>query len=120
MAKFEGVVKYQEMKKKHNITDEQIKAWAKGAQNNKFVKHGGDILVLPWLFAVFSILCCQLCCCSLPCLYSKGCCCFKKCSGYKKKGTIDEETNEIYICYKDYLKFGLDPSNPLIIETTGT
>ena len=118
IAKEEGVLKYREMKHKLNMTEEQIEAWTKKFQNQKVVKHAGDLLVLPYLFCIFALVCFQCCICSIPCLYSKGCCCFKKCNGYKKKGTIDKENNEIYILYKDYLKFGIvDRSKAMIIET---
>ena len=79
------------------------------------MKHTANFFIIPWLFCFLALVCCQLCICSLPCLYSKGCCCFKKCNGYKKKGTVTE-TRDVYVLYKDYIKFGLDISNPMIIE----
>ena len=103
MALEEALIHY----RKADLTEEEIIAFSKKLQDNPFVKHTGDLLILPYLFSLLALVCCQCCICSLPCLWHKGCCCFKKCSNYKRKGTVNYGEDVIYICYKDYIKYGV-------------
>ena len=77
----------------------------KRATKNKYVRYAAHVIILPYLFAVLVCVWVQCFMCSLPCLWYKGCCCFKKCSNYKKKGTIHKESGKTYVLYRDYMQY---------------
>lgn len=79
---------------KNNVTD------------NHIVQITSDIILTDLLLVFCSLTFIQWCICSLPCLWIKGCCCFKKCSSYKTKGTVDPKTGDVYVLLKHYTKYG--------------
>jgi len=101
--------------KKMNLTDKEIEDFVKhNVTDHRMVKITSDIILTNVLFVFFALTLIQCCLCSLPCLWVKGCCCFKTCSYYKKKGTKDKKTGDIYVTLKNYKKFGKRSLNTVI------
>jgi hypothetical protein len=98
MAKEEAIAQYKAL----NITKDDIERYSRKFSRHKYTKIATHMLVLPWLWIIWSIVLGQLVFCSLPCLWYRGCCIFKRCSNYKKAGHKDGK-GQIYVKYMEFL-----------------
>ena len=97
------------------ITDKNIEEFIETkVATNSIVKVTSDIIFLPYLFALLALTCFQCCCCSVPILWKKGCCCFRNCSNYEKVGKIDTKSGDVYISLRKYKKYGCQSKKLLL------